>query len=91
MNGMLTIKLYVLLPTTKPRPKWVTLAKTWCAHDEAKATLGKWAELNDSIPMYHVRAEWIAHESVFDGSFDLEAQDDRLSVMRDAIAPRKSN
>ena len=75
IEGMLTIKLFVLLPTTNPRPKWVTLAKAWCARDQAKATLGKWAELNDSIPMYHIRADWIAHESVFNGVFDLGTQE----------------
>jgi hypothetical protein len=31
LDGMLTIKMTVVLPTTTPRRKRVTLAKSWCA------------------------------------------------------------
>ena len=67
MDGMLTIKMTVVLPTTTPRRKRVTLAKSWCARDEAKDVFAKWLGINQDIDPQLLTVEWIAHEIVFVG------------------------
>jgi hypothetical protein len=67
MNGTLTIKMAVALPTTKTRMKRVMLAKTWCTRDEADSVFGKFLSVNEHINPTLLRAEWIAQDMVFMG------------------------
>ena len=67
LDGMLTIKMTVVLPTTTPRRKRVTLAKSWCARSDANDVFGKWLGINQNIDPQLLTVEWIAHESVFVG------------------------
>jgi hypothetical protein len=67
MNGTLTIKMAVTLPTTKPRMKRVMLAKSWCTRDEADSVFGKFLSVNEHINPTLLRAEWIAQDLVFMG------------------------
>ena len=67
MDGMLTIKMAVALPTTTRRMKRVMLAKTWCKRDDAEAVMGKFLSVNEHINPTLLRAEWTAHEIVFVG------------------------
>ena len=39
IEGMLTIKMTVTLPTTTPRRKRVVLAKSWCGRDDVNDEL----------------------------------------------------
>ena len=68
MNGMLTIKMTVILPTTRPRVKRVTLAKSYCSRDEAENVFSKWLARNEYINPTLLRVEWIAQETVFVGN-----------------------
>ena len=67
MDGMLTIKMAVALPTTNRRMKRVMLAKSWCKRDDVEVLLGNWAEANPRIDFRLIRAEWVAQEMVFMG------------------------
>jgi hypothetical protein len=67
MDGMLTIKMAVTLPTTRPRMKRVTLAKSWCRRDDASNELGKFLNANEHINPTLLRVEWIAQDLVFMG------------------------
>jgi hypothetical protein len=67
LEGMLTIKMAVTLPTTKPRMKRVMLAKSWCTRDEADSVFGKFLSVNEHINPTLLRAEWIAQDLVFMG------------------------
>ena len=67
MDGMLTIKMAVTLPTTTPRRKRVTLAKSWCKRSECDSVFAKFLSINDHINPTLLRVEWIAQESVFAG------------------------
>jgi predicted solute-binding protein len=67
MDGMLTIKMAVILPTTKYRMKRVTLAKSWCKRSECDSVFAKFLSINDHINPTLLRVEWIAQESVFAG------------------------
>ena len=67
MDGMLTIKMAVTLPTTTPRRKRVTLAKSWCSQDEANSVLGKFLNANEHINPTLLRVEWIAQDLVYMG------------------------
>ena len=49
LEGMLTIKMTVTLPTTNPRRKRVVLAKSWCKRDDAHDELGKWLGVNKHV------------------------------------------
>ena len=67
LEGMLTIKMMVTLPTTNPRRKRVVLAKSWCNRDDASNELGKWLNVNEHVNPELLTVEWIAYESVFVG------------------------
>lgn len=67
LEGMLTIKMLVTLPTTNPRRKRVVLAKSWCNRDDASNELGKWLNVNEHVNPELLTVEWIAYESVFVG------------------------
>ena len=67
MNGTLTIKMAVALPTTKTRMKRVMLAKSWCTRDEADSVFGKFLSVNEHINPTLLRAEWIAQDMVYMG------------------------
>ena len=67
MDGMLTIKMVVTLPTITPRRKRVMLAKTWCNRDEADSVFGKFLSVNEHINPTLLRAEWVAQDLVFMG------------------------
>ena len=67
MDGMLTIKMAVTLPTITPRRKRVMLAKTWCNRDEADSVFSKWLARNEQINPALLRVEWIAQDLVFMG------------------------
>ena len=67
MDGMLTIKMAVTLPTTTPRHKRVVLAKTWCKRDEADSVFGKFLSVNEHINPTLLRAEWVAQYLVYMG------------------------
>ena len=67
MNGTLTIKMAVTLPTTKPRMKRVMLAKSWCTRDEAESVFSKWLARNEHINPTLLRAEWVAQDMVYMG------------------------
>ena len=67
MNGTLTIKMAVALPTTKPRMKRVTLAKSWCSRDECDSVFGKFLSVNEHINPTLLRAEWVAQDMVYMG------------------------
>lgn len=67
LEGMLTIKMMVTLPTTTPRRKRVVLAKSWCKRDDAHDELGKWLGVNKHVNAESLTVEWIAQEIVFVG------------------------
>jgi hypothetical protein len=67
LEGMLTIKMMVTLPTTTPRRKRVVLAKSWCKRDDASDELGKWLSANKHVNAESLTVEWIAQEIVFFG------------------------
>jgi len=67
LEGMLTIKMLVTLPTTNPRRKRVVLAKSWCKRDDASDELGKWLGVNQHVDPQLLTVEWIAQETVFVG------------------------
>jgi hypothetical protein len=67
MDGMLTIRMAVTLPTTKPRTKRVVLARSWCSREDADKELTKWFRLNEKIDFQLIRAEWVAQDLVFMG------------------------
>ncbi len=67
MDGMLTIKMAVTLPTTTLRHKRVVLAKTWCKRDEADSVFGKFLSANEHINPTLLRAEWVAQDLVYMG------------------------
>ena len=67
MDGMLTIKMAVTLPTITPRRKRVMLAKTWCSQNDAEKVFTKFLSVNEHINPTLLRVEWIAQESVFAG------------------------
>jgi len=67
LEGMLTIKMMVTLPTTNPRRKRVVLAKSWCKRDDASNELGKFLNANEHINPTLLRVEWIAQDLVFMG------------------------
>lgn len=67
LEGMLTIKMTVTLPTTNPRRKRVVLAKSWCNRDDASNELGKFLNANEHINPTLLRVEWIAQDMVFMG------------------------
>ncbi len=67
MDGMLTIKMAVTLPTTTPRRKRVVLAKSWCSRDECNEVFGKFLSVNEHINPTLLRAEWITQDLVFMG------------------------
>jgi hypothetical protein len=68
MEGMLTIKMSVTLPTTTPRRKRVVLAKSWCSRYDAEDELGKWFNANQYVDPQLLTVEWIAQETIFVGS-----------------------
>jgi hypothetical protein len=68
MDGMLTIKMVVTLPTTTPRHKRVTLAKSWCTQNEAEKVFANFLSVNEHINPALLRAEWATHELVFVGN-----------------------
>ena len=68
MDGMLTIKMAVALPTTKPRMKRVTLAKSWCSRNECDSVFAKFLSSNEQIDPMLLRVEWIAQETVYIGN-----------------------
>jgi hypothetical protein len=65
MDGMLTIKMAVTLPTTTARRKRVVLAKSWCKRDEADSVFGKFLSVNEHINPTLLCVEWIAQDMVF--------------------------
>jgi hypothetical protein len=67
LEGMLTIKMTITLPTTNPRRKRVVLAKSWCKRDDASDELGKWLGVNQHVDPQLLTVEWIAQETVFVG------------------------
>jgi hypothetical protein len=67
MDGMLTIKMAVTLPTTTARRKRVVLAKSWCKRDEADSVFGKFLSVNEHINPTLLCVEWIAQDMVFMG------------------------
>ncbi len=67
MDGMLTIKMAVTLPTTTPRRKRVMLAKTWCSQNDAEKVFTKFLSVNEHINPTLLRAEWVAQDLVFMG------------------------
>ena len=67
LEGMLTIKMTVTLPTTTARRKRVVLAKSWCNRDDASNELGKFLNANEHINPELLTVEWIAYLSVFVG------------------------
>jgi hypothetical protein len=67
MDGTLTIKMAVALPTHKTRMKRVVLAKTWCSRAEADSVFGKFLSVNEHINATLLRAEWIAQDLVYMG------------------------
>ncbi len=67
LEGMLTIKMTITLPTTNPRRKRVVLAKSWCKRDDASDELGKWLGVNQYVDPQLLTVEWIAQETVFVG------------------------
>ena len=67
LEGMLTIKMTITLPTTNPRRKRVVLAKSWCKRDDANDEFGKWLGINQNIDPQLLTVEWIAQEVVFVG------------------------
>jgi hypothetical protein len=67
LEGMLTIKMTITLPTTNPRRKRVVVAKSWCNRDDASNELGKWLNVNEHVNPELLTVEWIAQEIVFVG------------------------
>ena len=67
MDGMLTIKMAVALPTPKTRMKRVVLAKSWCSRDECNDVFAKFLSVNEHINPTLLRVEWIAQETVYIG------------------------
>jgi hypothetical protein len=67
MDGMLTIKMAVTLPTPKPRMKRVVLAKSWCSRDECNDVFAKFLSVNEHINPTLLRVEWIAQDLVYMG------------------------
>jgi len=67
LEGMLTIKMTITLPTTNPRRKRVVVAKSWCNRDDASNELGKWLNVNEHVNPESLTVEWIAQEIVFVG------------------------
>ncbi len=67
LEGMLTIKMTITLPTTNTRRKRVVLAKSWCKRDDAHDELGKWLGVNKHVNAESLTVEWTAQEIVFVG------------------------
>jgi len=67
IEGMLTIKMTVTLPTTTPRRKRVVLAKSWCGRDDVNDELSKWLGVNQSVDPQLLTVEWISQKAVFIG------------------------
>lgn len=67
IEGMLTIKMTVTLPTTTPRRKRVVLAKSWCSRDDVNDELGKWLGVNQHVDPQLLTVEWISQKTVFVG------------------------
>ena len=61
LEGMLTIKMMVTLPTTTARRKRVVLAKSWCKRDDMNNELNKWLGVNEHVNPELLTVEWIAN------------------------------